>query len=161
MFCNQFMIFDHYRHHFKQCKQKNLNFFNFGSFEENALGTILDISNTSMDNVAENHDKTYNCGKMTPSSKNLSNSTAGNSSGEEFIIHKAPNYLPQYNETRKIRKEILNFVNELEAKHDISKEDVVLNILDVVSKNYDSEEVFSKFGYIKIQNVISYSKNLR
>ena len=99
------MIYDHYRHHFKQCKEKNFNLFKFGSFEGNALDSILDISNTSMDNVAENHDKTYNCGKMTPSSKNLSNSTAGNSSGEEFIIHEAPNYLPKYNETRKIRKE--------------------------------------------------------
>ena len=155
------MIFDHYRNHFKQCKEKNLNVFNFGSFEENALGSILDISDASLDIVAENHDKTYNSGKMTPPSKSLTNSIAGNSSGEEFIIHKTPNYLPQYNETRKIRKEILNFVKELEAKHNISKEDVVLNILDVVSKNCDSEEVFSKFGYIKIQNVISYSKNLR
>ena len=156
------MIYDHYKNHFKQCKQKNSNLFKFGSFEEHALGSILDISNTSIDDVNENLEKTSNCSNMIPTfSRSSSHSTAANSSGEEFIIQEPPVYLPKYNETRRIRKEILNFVNDLEAKHDNSIEEVVLNIFEVVTKVCDLEEVMSKFGYIKIQNIVSYSKNLR
>ena len=160
--CNQNMVVAHYRRHFSQCQEKNLNLFKFGSFEGHALGSILDISNTSVENVMENHERTYSFSNPIPSiSSNHSNATAVDSSGEEFVIQKAPKYLPKYNQTRKLRKQIVNFVNDLEAKHEISIEDIVLNIFEVVTKICDSEEIFGKFGYVKIHNIINYSKILR
>ena len=155
------MTYAHFRSHFSECKEKNSNVYKFGSFEGHALESILEISNQSMESIGENHNKSYNSPVPNPSFSSSQSNSIANSSSEEFTLPKNPIYLPKYNQTRKLRKQILNFVNDLEAQHDLSMADIMLNMLQVLTDVCDSEEVFGKFGYVKIENIKNYSSNLR
>ena len=146
--------------HFDACFQQNSNNYKFGSFDGHELGSILDISSESLEAIDENMNKTYISNTMSSSSRDQSKSES-DWSNPDFSIPTAPIYLQKYNNTRKLRKQIRNFVNDLEAKNDVNMQDLILNILHVLAKQHDFEETFGVFGYIKIQNIINYSKLLR
>ena len=155
------MVFEHFRTHFDACNLKNSNNFKFGSFDGHALESILDISNESLKEINENLNKTYMSNTIPSTSREQSKSESSDLSDPDFSIPRTPIYLKKYNDTRKLRKQITNFVDDLEAKNDINMQDLILNILHVLAKHHDFEEAFGVFGYIKIQNMINYSKFLR
>ena len=122
----------------------------------------MDISNESLKAIDENLNKSYEQNIIPPISIDQSNSTeSADWSDSNFSIQRAPIYLQKYNKTRKLRKQIRNFVNDLEAKHEITMQDLSLNILKVLAERHDFEETFGVFGFVKIQNIINYSKILR
>ena len=155
------MVFEHFRTHFEICKDQNSNNFKFGTFEGHGLGSLLDISIESLEAIQENLNKTYSSNSIGSISSDQNNSTSADSSNDEFSLAKAPVYLPKYNATRKLRKQIRNFVNDMDSKHNVTMPELMMNILHVLTEYEDYEEVFGAFGYIKIENITKYSSILR
>lgn len=153
--CNQTMIFEHYENHLQECKTVTFKIFQYGNYFTE-MSKLMNISNASLgtiQNEVNNQQKLSNDGSST------TKSVEARSSGSLF--HAPPVYSDTYNATRKLRKEVSSFLEDLKEKHNLSPIDFQLNILRIFLEQSGFDEVMVQLGYVKIYSLLQYSEILR
>lgn len=155
------MIFEHYKNHFATCKSNNSNYYKFGAINGLDISSILNVSVESLAAISDHEDQMNKSIDYHILSQSSERSIESASSGELFKGHQSNGFPQKYNQTRKLRKTIDDFVNSLLTSNETTPEDLQQNILHVFNERFDLEEVLVKFGFVKIQNIIEYSTILR
>ena len=155
------MIFEHYKNHLATCKSNNSNYYKFGAINGLDISSILNVSVESLAAISDNEVKINKSIDYHISSQSKEISFQSASSGELFKGPQSNGFPQKYNQTRKLRKKIDDFVNSLLKTNETTPEDLQQNMLHVFNDLFDLEEVLIKFGFVKVQNIIEYSTILR
>ena len=149
------MIAEHFENHLEECKTVTFKIFQYGDYFTE-MSKLMNISNASLgtiQNEVNNQQKLSNDGSST------TKSVEARSSGSLF--HAPPVYSDTYNATRKLRKEVSSFLEDLKEKHNLSPIDFQLNILRIFLEQSGFDEVMVQLGYVKIYSLLQYSEILR
>ena len=154
------MIYDHYQNHLAECEKLTSNIYQYGRYCDD-ISKILNISNESCESIRnsfiQQQPNLTNHELRVSSSK----SEGAKSSGSVFEHRGAPMNSKKYNDTKKLRKEVSSFLEQLEGRYELSTEEFQLNVLKTLLKQTGIEENLVKIGYIKIYNLLKYSEILK
>ena len=164
------MVYDHYQNHLAECEELTSNIRQFGRYC-NDISKILNISNTSCENIRisfiqeqanlTDHGLRASGSNFEEAKSPGSKSEEAKSSGSVFNHREAPANTKKYNDTKKLRKEVASFLEQLQGRYELSPEEFQLNVLKSLLKQTGIEENLVKIGYIKIYNILKYMEILK
>ena len=169
-FCHHTMIWEHFETHLQECKQNSTRIWRTGCY------TLADFHEEviSSDHGAESEEnQRFQCQSSQPNSplqlpsfsphtlddslKNLSHEDQAqmDSSGELYETRDGQKDQIYYGK-KKLKKEISNFIMNLQEKHSLNRSELVTNILQILLDSNQPDNVLLKFGYINLKTIKTY-----
>ena len=164
------MIWEHFQRHLEECKQNSTRIWKTGCY------TLVDFHKEllSLTHEAEyEENQRFRAQSSQPASplqlpsvsphtlddsfKNSSgvDQSHMDSSGECYETRDGQKDNIYYAK-KKLKKEISNFITNLQERHSLNKSELVSNILQILLDSNQPDDVMLRFGYINLKNIKTY-----